>query len=119
MQRSEHGKICYIQLPTLDIERSSRFYEEIFHWKIRRRGDGAISFDDTVEVSGTFDTTRKAAADPGFVISIMVEDIRDTIAKIEAAGCEIVTPLGSHPTEQVAHFRDPGGNLMGLYQEPG
>jgi predicted enzyme related to lactoylglutathione lyase len=118
MHRSEHGKVCYIELPTLDIERSATFYQDIFDWKIRRGEGGSVSFDDTVEVSGTFDTSRKAAEDPGFIVSIMVRDIRETIARIEAAGCEIVRPLGFHPTELVAHFRDPGGNLLGLYQEP-
>ncbi|HEX4321178.1 MAG TPA: VOC family protein [Acidobacteriaceae bacterium] len=118
MYRSEHGKVCYIELPTLDVERSAKFYQDIFDWKIRRGEGGSVSFDDTVEVSGTFDTKRKAVDDPGFILSIMVRDIRETIARIEEAGCEIVRPLGFHPSELVAHFRDPGGNLLGLYQEP-
>lgn len=116
---SQHGKICYIELPTIDPARSADFYSSIFGWSIRERGDGAMAFDDaTGQVSGSFDRNKKASADPGFILSIMVDDIRKTIAAIEGFGCEIVRPLGFHPTELIAHFRDPGGNLIGLYQEP-
>jgi predicted enzyme related to lactoylglutathione lyase len=116
---SKHGKICYIELPTLDIATSSSFYQNIFGWEIRTRGDGATAFDDANgQVSGSFSLDKKAVADPGFILYIMVDDIRKTIAAIEAQGCEIVHPLGFHPSELIAHFRDPGGNLLGLYQEP-
>jgi predicted enzyme related to lactoylglutathione lyase len=114
-----NGKICYIEMPALDVQKSADFYSQIFGWEIRDRGDGVVAFDSNGDASGMFDPRKKAAEDPGFIISIMVDDIRATIALIEAAGCEIVKPLGVHPTEQVAHFRDPGGNLLGLYQEPG
>jgi predicted enzyme related to lactoylglutathione lyase len=116
---SKHGKICYIELPAADPQKSADFYRDIFGWNIRTRGDGAISFDDTIgEVSGAFDANKKAVPHPGFIVSIMVDDIRATIEKIQASGCEIVNPLGFHPTELIAHFRDPGGNVLGLYQEP-
>jgi predicted enzyme related to lactoylglutathione lyase len=116
---SQHGKICYVELPASDPARSADFYSSIFGWTIRTRGDGAIAFDDaTGQVSGSFDHDKKAVADPGFILSIMVDDIRKTIAAVEEYGCAIVRPLGFHPTERIAHFRDPGGNLIGLYQEP-
>jgi predicted enzyme related to lactoylglutathione lyase len=120
MPTSQHGKICYIELPSVDPARSAQFYNQIFGWSIRTRGDGATSFDDTTgQVSGSFDPATTPASHPGFIVSIMVDDIRKTIAEIEAFGCPIVNPLGFHPTEKIAHFRDPGGNLLGLYQEPG
>jgi len=117
---SKHGKICYIELPATDAQKSADFYRDIFGWTIRDRGDGAIAFDDSIgEVSGSFDLDKKAVQHPGFIISIMVDDIRATIDRITAYGSEIVNPLGFHPTELIAHFRDPGGNLLGLYQETG
>ncbi|HXS09621.1 MAG TPA: VOC family protein, partial [Candidatus Krumholzibacteria bacterium] len=35
-----HGKICYLEIPTSDVARSVAFYEKIFGWKARSRGDG-------------------------------------------------------------------------------
>ncbi|HEY9126008.1 MAG TPA: VOC family protein [Acidobacteriaceae bacterium] len=116
---SKHGKICYIELPSPSPAQSAAFYTSIFGWTMRTRGDGAAAFDDANgQVSGVFTPDKQAVADPGFIIYIMVDDIRKSIAAIEAHGCEIVRPLGFHPTELIAHFRDPGGNLLGLYQEP-
>ena len=42
-----NGKICYLEIAATDIETSSRFYESVFGWSIRGRGDGAPAFDDT------------------------------------------------------------------------
>jgi predicted enzyme related to lactoylglutathione lyase len=50
-----NGKICYIEIPATDIRRSAGFYERVFGWRIRPRGDGSTAFDDsTGEVSGTW-----------------------------------------------------------------
>ncbi len=120
MPSSNHGKICYLELPTTDVARSVEFYSSIFGWGMRDHGDGTMSFDDpTGGVSGMFVTSQAAAEHPGMIVSIMVDDIRATIERIKAFGCRIEKPLGFHPTELIAHFRDPGGNLLGLYQEPG
>ena len=35
-----NGKVCYIEIPAADVERSAAFYEEVFGWRLRQRGDG-------------------------------------------------------------------------------
>ena len=48
-----NGKVCYIELPANEINKSASFYQNVFGWQIRQRTDGTIAFDDTVnEVSG-------------------------------------------------------------------
>jgi hypothetical protein len=37
---------------------------------------------------------------------------------VEELGGEIVQPLGADGAELTARFRDPGGNVLGLYEEP-
>jgi len=114
-----NGKICYVELPANDISISAAFYEKVFGWKTRRRGDGAIAFDDGVgQVSGTWVTGRPPAT-PGLLIYIMVDNAKAMVDAIVANGCEIVQPLGADAPEITARFRDPGGNVMGLYQQPG
>jgi hypothetical protein len=34
------------------------------------------------------------------------------------AGGEIVQPIGADAPEITARFKDPGGNVIGLYQQP-
>jgi len=52
-----------------------------------------------------------------------VEQGRDglaaTIDTVTAQGGTLVQPIGSDAPEVTARFRDPGGNVIGLYQEPG
>ncbi len=114
-----NGKICYLEIPAIDVDASAEFYESVFGWSLRRHGDGTLAFDDTVgEVSGMWVTDREPMREPGIIISIMVDDAAATVDQLVAAGAEIVRPLDPDFTEIVAWFRDPGGNVMGIYQEP-
>jgi len=115
-----NGKICYVEIPALDIRRSADFYAKVFGWKIRKRGDGATAFDDTTgAVSGSWVLGRPAAAQPGLLIYIMVDSVAATIDAVIAHGGAVVQPVGADAPEITARFRDPAGNVIGLYQEPG
>ena len=37
-----NGKICYFEIPALDIAQSVSFYQAVFGWRTRSRGDGSI-----------------------------------------------------------------------------
>jgi predicted enzyme related to lactoylglutathione lyase len=114
-----NGKICYIEMPATDIARSADFYKGVFGWNIRKRGDGSTSFDDTVnEVSGTWVFGRPPAAKPGLLFYIMVDSVAAAIDAVVAHGGEIVQPIGADAPEITARFRDPAGNVIGLYQQP-
>lgn len=113
-----NGKICYIELPATDVAASADFYGAVFGWAIRRRGGGHPAFDDTVgEVSGSWVTGRDPAT-PGLLMYIMVDDVAATCDAVVAHGGTIVQPIGGDVPEITARFRDPGGNIIGLYQEP-
>ena len=112
-----NGKICYIEMPATDIQSSADFYGRVFGWKIRKRGDGSTAFDDGVgEVSGTWVLGRPPSTTPGLMVYIMVDSVAATVDAILAAGGEIVQPIGADTPEITARFRDPGGNVIGLYQ---
>ena len=113
-----NGKICYLELPSRDIDESSAFYQAAFGWQTRKRGDGSVAFDDGVnEVSGTWRTDRKPNAEVGALVHIMVDDIKLTMQKITDLGGTIVRPLGMDAPEITAWFRDLSGNVLGLFQE--
>jgi predicted enzyme related to lactoylglutathione lyase len=114
-----NGKICCIEIPAVNVRRSAEFYEKVFGWRIRQRGDGAIAFDDTTgEVSGTWVTGRPPSASPGLLFYIMVDSVAATIDSVVAHGGELVQPIGADAPEITARFRDPAGNVIGLYQQP-
>jgi uncharacterized glyoxalase superfamily protein PhnB len=114
------GKICYIEIPAMDVERSAEFYGQAFGWRIRRRGDGEVAFDDTVnEVSGAWVLGRPPSPQPGLMIHIMVADADAAVEAVLTAGGEIVQPVDPTAQEKLARFRDPAGNVLGIYQQPG
>ena len=114
-------RLCYLQIPAFDAEQSAAFYEKVFGWHIRRGDSGHPSFDDaTGYVSGAWFTGRPPSREPGLLPSFWVDDMDATLARAVANGGEIVEP--PHPdspgsTSWIADFRDPAGNVIGLYHE--
>lgn len=114
-----NGKICYLEIPAIDVRRSADFYQAVFGWQIRRRGDGLTAFDDAVgEVSGAWVVGRPSSPQPGLLLYVMVDSVAATASAVVANGGEIVQPIGADAPEVTARFRDPAGNVIGLYQEP-
>ncbi len=113
-------RICYLQIPAIDAQRSADFYEKVFGWKIRHRDSAHPSFDDaTTYVSGAFVTNRQPSANTGILVSIWVDDLPEVLARVTANGGQVVDPPGldSPGGELIANFRDPAGNVIGLYEE--
>jgi predicted enzyme related to lactoylglutathione lyase len=49
---------------------------------------------------------------------MMVDSVAATLDTIVANGGDIVQPIGADAPEITARFRDPAGNVIGLYQQP-
>lgn len=116
-----HGKICYIEIPAITGEASAAFYGSIFGWEVRPRGDGQLAFDAAGGVSGTWVGERDRTPDEQTRIYIMVDNIAETLRRIEAAGGRIVAPrrdIGPNGGGAFAVFADPAGTEFGLYEEP-
>lgn len=124
MDKKDHptpgnGKICYIEIPAVDIAESASFYTKVFGWETRHRSDGHLAFDDAAgEVSGSWVKDRRPTTEAGLLIYIMVADINLAVEMVKSHGGIIVQPVGMDAPELTARFRDPAGNILGLYQEP-
>jgi len=113
-------RLCYLQIPAADLHQSAAFYEKVFGWNIRRRDSGHPSFDDPNGVSGAWVTGRPISREPGLLPYIWVDDIDATLAVAAAHGGEIVEARRHDAPDSISWigtFRDPAGNLIGLYQE--
>ncbi|HEV2641485.1 MAG TPA: VOC family protein, partial [Candidatus Elarobacter sp.] len=109
----------YLEIPTSDIARSVAFYQSVFGWETRQRGDGATAFDDAVgQVSGAWVTARPVSPTPGLLLYVMVDSVPATVESVIEHGGRIVQPPGVDAPEVTARFADPDGNVLGLYQEP-
>ena len=115
---ARHGGLSYLHLPAVDVHQSAAFYEQVFGWKIRERETDHPAFaDGTGHVSGAWVTDQAISREPGLLPYIYVDHIDDTIKQVEALGGEIVMAPYPEGNLWVATFRDPAGNVLGLWQE--
>lgn len=113
-----HGRICIVEIPAAKPEESAEFYRKVFGWGIRALENGRVGFDDpSGGLSGAFVPKRAAAEAPGILLYIQVESVAKAANAVMAAGGDIVQRIGVDAPEITARFRDPGGNVIGLYQE--
>jgi predicted enzyme related to lactoylglutathione lyase/uncharacterized glyoxalase superfamily protein PhnB len=112
---------CYLEIPAVDVRQSVAFYEVVFSWNIRHRDTTRPSFDDaTGNVSGAWVTGREPSRDLGLLPYIWVDSIDGTLSQATIRGGVVVeAPHLDSPGSAcwIATFRDPAGNLIGLYQE--
>ena len=112
-------RLCYLEIPAVDVHQSAAFYEKVFGCNIRHRDSARPSFD-LGNVSGAWVTGRPISRDPGLLPYIWVDGIDDVLARAASEGGEVVDPVHHDQpdsTSWIATFRDPAGNLIGLYQE--
>ena len=117
-----------------DVTRSAAFYEGVFGWRRNER----IDYREYVELlapDGTLglcerDTyaaltgAQPMAPENGDVspayLYVRVPDVREAIAKLDAAGARPLAPLASRSWgEDAAWFADPDGNVVAVAQVAG
>jgi len=114
-------RFCYLEIPATDVQQSASFYEKVFGWNIRHRNTARPSFDDaTGNVSGAWVAGREISRGRGLLPYIWVDDIDAILSQVASRGGEVVEasqPDSPGGTSRIATFRDPAGNLIGVYQE--
>ena len=111
-----HGKLSYIQIPAADAQISAAFYAAVFGWTISGSPEH-VSFQDTSgELIGAFITNLAIATEPGILPYVYVQGLDAAIERIEARGGQVVKRPYPEGDLWVATFRDPAGNILGLWQ---
>lgn len=111
--------ICQIEIPVKDLEKASAFYARAFGWQI----DSDVSLNaasfETGKAPGGF--ILRDETEPRCVTTyILTDNIEMELERIIRLGGTKVSdrePLGEDGAKGwVARFRDPDGNLLGLFQ---
>lgn len=113
---ARHGKLSYIQIPAVDAEVSAAFYRNVFGWTTRGTPEHRSFTDTSGELIGAWTTGRAVGSESGILPYIYVRGIDATIERIEAHGGEMVTAPYPEGDLWIATFRDPAGNVMGIWQ---
>jgi uncharacterized protein len=110
------GGVSYLRIPAPDPSRTAAFYRDVFGWNLRGDPDEPSFDDGTGHVIGHFVRDLAVAGDAGVRPYIFVERVDDTIRKLVAEGGEVVTEPYPEGDLWVATFRDPAGNVLGVWQ---
>lgn len=118
--------VSHFEIPARDLERAARFYREVFGWTVepvawgghpyyKIRGSATEGRKEGIE--GGLLPIENSADHPLLVIHISGADLEDCLRKIVDAGGRIDLPAeDADGMGRFARFRDPEGNLMGLWQ---
>lgn len=113
------GGVSYLRIPARDVARSAAFYRAVFGWRLRGRPDAPSFSDGTGHVIGHWRTDTPAAREGGVVPYVYVDDLDDTLRRATERGAEIVAPPYPEGDLRIATIRDPGGNVVGIWQSGG
>jgi uncharacterized protein len=111
------GGISYLRIPAADPQRSAAFYAAVFGWSVRTDRDDPAFEDGTGHVIGHFAADQPVAGEAGLRPYVFVEDLDETLARVVDNGGEIVTSPYLEGDLRVATFRDPAGNVAGVWEK--
>ncbi|MGH7024248.1 MAG: VOC family protein [Caulobacteraceae bacterium] len=107
----EDGKIDYIEFPAKDLTAAKGFYAAAFGWVFTDYGPDYAAFDGAA-MDGGFNAED---AVPAPLVILYAHDLEAMQARIEAAGGQIVREIRAFPGGRRFHFRDPAGNVLGVW----
>src|SRR5437763_2768392 len=111
------GGVSYLRIPAEDARRSAAFYETVFGWSLSGDIDDPSFEDGTGHVIGHFMVNLPVAGEAGVRPYIYVERVDETLDAVVAHGGEVVEAPYPEGDLWVATFRDPAGNVLGVWQQ--
>lgn len=113
-----HEKINYVEFPSLDLAASKRFFGEAFGWSFVDYGPDYAAFSDAGLDGGFFRAQAAGRTERGSALVVLYSDaLEATLARVEAAGGEVVKPIFPFPGGRRFHFIEPGGNELAVWGE--
>lgn len=123
--------VIHFELPAEDPKRARGFYEGVFGWQITslgpELGDFHLAFTTETDPETRMPKRLgaingglypKAEPDQHTNITILVDDIREVLKEVEAAGGRVQGDLADIPDVGLfANFTDTEGNLVTLYED--
>ena len=126
------SKVVHFEIPADDLDRAKSFYGSVFGWELQTvpMNEGEYTSVITTDVDEqTQQPTEPGAINGGMfvrnaslsvtspVITIDVDGIDDALKQVEAEGGTTVTPRTAIPgMGAFAYFKDPEGNVLGLWE---
>ena len=109
--------VCHVELDTTDLARAQAFYSQIFDWTFRQFTDNMLAIGSGDAHLGGLMLVSQVEPGKSPSIWIQVDDIDETLAKVQGLGGSVVTEKGPVPhVGWSAQFSDLDGNSVGIVQ---
>lgn len=113
--------VAWTEIPVTDLEKSVGFYSEVFglEMAIDTMGPNPIALFSQERAVGGHLYPGKPASDGGNTVHLHVPDtVEAAMARCQAAGGMVVSPVISIPVGRFAYAKDIDGNSIGLFEAP-
>lgn len=109
--------VVHIEIPAAETQSASRFYENLFGWKMQHVPEFDYTmWEDGSGYGGGFNKVAEHTPVGQVLVYIDSDDIEADLKKIEELGGSVVTPKTDIPgTGWFGVFKDPTGNTLALY----
>ena len=121
------GRVVHFELPFDDRDRATGFYRDVFGWTLQDMPGldyvgaltGPLGPDGRPSEPGYIGggMTSRGGVNAAPLVTLEADDIDATLAEVAARGGEVLQerfPIGDMGF--AAYFRDPEGNVVGLWQ---
>jgi uncharacterized protein len=111
-----HAGVSYLRVPATDPQASAAFYHDVFGWTVETDRAEPSFEDGSGHVIGHFVADAAVAGEAGVRPYVYVDSVDDVLERASAHGCATVETPYAEGNLRVATFRDPAGNVIGVWQ---
>lgn len=113
------GSLRYLLIPSRDPMESAAFYRDLLGWDIDRRSETDWRFGiPGGTINGRWMRELNPSDGAGILMFLRVPDLAAVLARVSALGGERAElPVQDPGGAPMGAFRDPSGNLWGIFQE--
>jgi predicted enzyme related to lactoylglutathione lyase len=108
--------VSYLHIPASDGQTSAAFYRDVFGWSVDTGRTQPSFADGTGHVIGHFVPDVAVAGEAGVRPYIYVDSVDNTLELVRAHGGTVAEMPYPEGDLTVATFRDPAGNVVGIWQ---
>ena len=121
------NEVVHFEIPVDDIGRAGKFYKTVFGWQLTPMKEMEYTMVQTTELDENRMPKKPGAINGGIVkrrrnyrnpiVVIAVPDIKEALALVKKNGGKVVGKKMEVPKMGwSAYFKDPEGNVIGLWQ---
>jgi predicted enzyme related to lactoylglutathione lyase len=108
--------ISYLRIPAKDAQASAAFYHDVFGWTVDAARAEPSFEDGSGHVIGHLVPDAAVAGEAGVRPYVYVDSVDDTLQRVSDLGGALVESPYAEGDLRVATFRDPAGNVIGVWQ---